>query len=217
MKLVIFSGLILFTLASGVAFDLSGQTVSSKPQNRQSVVTIVLNDVEQIDVLETLSEKAKVPLGFYPLRLKTGTRATKVSVRVVNGTISDVLNQFIKLDPRYKWKWFDGVINVFPKDLANLLETRLKNVDIRDQEFFDFGFNFVNLPEMAEDLRTIGLKPAPVVTYFGGSDQSRRVTLVLECTTFRDALNSILRSSQASFWTIDYTGREFEYIRVRLI
>lgn len=190
----------------------SAQVVSEESflQNR---ITFILRDTDEELLLRVLSRRANIPIGFYQLHGvgEEGKRKV-ITVDIKMGTVSSVLDTFVNEDPRYKWSYIDGVINIVPKIQETLLNTSIKTVDLSDIKLDDAEFAILSLPEVKAALADRGVSATKVAIKYGAVKEHPAFSLTMEQTTLRSILNEILRSGYGDYWTIEQYGSNFEYI-----
>lgn len=206
-----FAIILIVTLLANIESD--GQIRTSRSiLSRQ--VTLVVEDVDPDLVLKTLSNRGRISVGFYRIRPNHNSLEPKISLKVVGGSVRDVLDQFVKADSRYTWVEIDGVLNIFPVEVPVLLLSTVDTVDFEDLKLDDVGSILLSLPETSATLRAVGLSNAILRTRYGQATPNKNISLLMKCSSIQDVLNKILRDKHARYWTVEYGGDNFEYLSI---
>lgn len=194
----------------------NGQTTENPRELLDKKITFVLNDINQELVLKSFARKSGIPLGFYRVRPIDHNSPLKISIRVVDGKVRDILEQFVRADPRYTWLTLDGVVNIVPVDMPLVLRTCVRAVDFRDIDIDDLGAVLLGLPEVQSVLEVEGLSNSKIRVSYGSRKQGESVSVRSEGGSVQEILNSRLRKKDAQFWVTEYSGARSEYLSIVL-
>ena len=212
---------VIFTLSLIVCFStlemISQDGTKGLREILQRRITIVVNDIDEELFLSTISRRTKVPLGFLQIRGASGDPGNrKKSIAVRNGTVEQVLDRFVGEDPRYKWVMIDGVVNVLPTDDADIIKVLVSRVDLRDAAPEEAEFSILDLPDVRASLKNAGLSQTEMRTSFGAVQERSRFSLSAESVTLQEILNQVVRSNFVGYWSLQFSGPNFEYVRLSL-
>lgn len=205
-------------LLAPAAFSFANASSHSDSDLLERKVSVMFNDVGGGSVLQHLSYKANIPLGFETIFDPPGVAGKRVSLKVKEGSVRDVLDAFVAADRRYKWEVTDGVINVTPKEPQNNIgDVRIFNFFAAEADIFDLGLAVTWTPEVLARIESLGLKPAGGVKYSGRPQPKTRHTVTLPEMSVREVLNEMLRRGYAKYWHITSSGERNEYVRAFLL
>ena len=138
-------------------------------------------------------------------------------VEVKNGSVEDLLNQFVKAHNQYTWATVDGVINVFPKDgyrdaaINELLTTEIPSFKIgKNTSCFKLVDLLLATSEVKSKLEAIGLTQSGL-NFSGGyfPQLGPRFTLEVTNMSVRSILNKVAKDSPlARMWATKKYGPE---------
>jgi len=121
--------------------------------------------------------------------------------------IGEIMDQFVSMDPKYRWELDDGVINLLPvAGEPALLKTRIPAFDAEDlTSAGEAAGRIEQFPEVRKavgDLRlSWGLKVFSILV----SPNPKKFSMHFKGGTLREALNAAARAEGASIW--DYTEK----------
>lgn len=212
-------GLILLALMMTLLFA-SGNAIA-QPERQSDVLTkkatLIIEHADVSHVLRALSATSRIPIGFQSVEIESDVDGHYLSIRVIDGTVKDVLNQIIERDQRYKWELDAGVINVSPKSSnTTLLDVAVAYFDFDDGDAEDVPSAILNLPEVQDRLIRLNLKENKAREYDGPIRNLRRFTLHMQNATVRDILNEIVRSGYSRYWTIRVHGGNQKFLSIWL-
>jgi len=125
-----------------------------------------------------------------------------LTLAVGHGTVREVLQRLIALDPRYTYRIVGSeIVHVFPaaasKDPRDLLNIKVKSFSI-SQTNFDLLLKYPHhyIPELAAELARRS-KTGESVGHTMGNVDVPRVSIHLEHTSVRDILNEVARRAAA--------------------
>jgi hypothetical protein len=144
---------------------------------------------------------------------------------IENGTLSDVLTQFVNRHGEYDWEIKDGVVNVFPRDydrdvLVNqLLQTDISRFSIEENSTCSgVQASITADPGIKTILEIYGLTPESELNSsgFGFPTLGRHFALQLSNINVRSILNKVVKESPiAKVWCVrQYTYNQTLSIRV---
>jgi hypothetical protein len=127
-------------------------------------------------------------------------RYHRVSLSLLDATVTDVMNAIVQSSKKYQWRQTGGFVDVWPSAGSNpLLETRIGSFNVKDvspSEAFD---QLLNLPEVQANMTALNLKRrAPDVS--PGKLRGSRFSVNLDGVSLREALNSIAHESRIEIW-----------------
>lgn len=170
-------------------------------------------------ILRDLATTYKIQIGFEPIPEDFITRSDGIiSIKIDEGTISDVLNAVAQSDPRYQWEEVDGVINVFPKEhRKSLLDTKVSSFYIDHSIKRDVADVIADLPEVRVALNRMGIDWRNESTLSNEScDQSIGFSLKLHNVTVRTILNEIIKRDKCCYWYVNRHGENFKYVTINI-
>lgn len=185
--------------------------VSDQREITQKVVSLKMIDTTVPIILQTLSSEYKVPVGLEIISYtKSKGEGKKINVDFRKGTLSELLDQVVREDPRYKWEVVSGVINVFPREGADsLLGTKVKRFQVSQQNRDETKRAIFNLPEVSSALSQRGIQPSQIAFSVSSGKDKVRLSLDLQGTSVRDILNEIAKTT--SFWVTTRFGENDEF------
>lgn len=164
-------------------------------------VTLTRENTDVSFVLRALSAASHVPIGFQSADLDANVRS--ISIKVVDGTVKDVLDQLIQTDERYKWELDNGVINFLPKhSKISFLDVVVAVFNFKDGDAEDVPRAILSLPEVQIRFSELGLKEDTAKQYEGPVRNLQQFSLQMRNATVREILNEIVRRRHSTFWKI---------------
>jgi hypothetical protein len=214
---------LIFISVTFLLFSLHSASLALANQNESlelldKKVTLVLNHFDEELVLRTLAMRAKVAIGFEAICKNTGTKeARTININVKKGTVRDVLDAFIKENPRYRWELVNGIINVLPRESQDsILEIMVHNFNLSNMNVDELSLAIADLPEISAKLNKMKVSPAKVLVDTGEPKETPRFSITLQDLTLREILNELLRKGHSNYWAVERYGTNNEYIRFRL-
>lgn len=212
-------GLFIMILVPTVLGVPSVQCRVQEPASRDLLdkrITLIFSGTVT-SALNSLSNLAQVPIGFVGASGEN-TNPRSIDLRVVQGTVRDVLNQIAAADNRYKWQQINGSINVVPantqsQDLSQLMITSLT---INELHVSDVGPAILDSPGLRARLEKLGKKMTNEFKYIGPAYPDSKISVAFSNTTIGCALNELLDRKLARFWSIETLGAEDEWVRIIL-
>jgi hypothetical protein len=159
-----------------------------------------------------------------PIGLETASHDDEIafySIEFKNGTLSDLLTQFVVRHNQYVWEIKNGVVNIFPKDkyrdivLDKLLEAKISNLLIKEKtSCWALEESLVNTTEIKKILEANEM--TRVRGNFSGAyipQLGRHFTLEISNMTLKSILNKVIKESAiAKFWIIKTYSSEQTFI-----
>jgi hypothetical protein len=151
------------------------------------------------------------------LELNKGFEYRAISVRVVHGTVANVLDAIIAQAPDYKWLDTDGVVNVIPKrDAKSILNLRLAHFRAQNADVAELSQMIASLPEVREWLVENRVTERSVHGLLGPVAPPVEVSLDLRNLTLRELLNSIVKQPGVSGWSFSRYGDHGQYLQISI-
>lgn len=179
-------------------------------------VNMTLYNVNVWNALNSLSFRAKMPIGFIGARGEKGI-AKKICVQVEQKPVREVLDEIVRLDGRYRWEIINGIVNVVPISQEELAELKIGFLKLSDTELGDIGSAILDAPDVYASLIKLNKQKTEELDYSGPSAMKTKVSFVLSDTTIRNGLNTLLRERLARFWSFEILGENDELIRILLL
>ena len=127
-------------------------------------------------------------------------RYHKVSLSLMDPTVTDVMNAIVQSSNKYQWRQTGGFIEVWPSAGSNpLLDTRISSFNVKDVSPSQAVDQLLNSPEVQGSMTNLNLKRrAPDVSpeKWKGS----RFSLSLAGVSLREALDKIAQESHLEMW-----------------
>jgi hypothetical protein len=204
-------GLVTILITFGV---VSAQTSWQNPLSKP--VTLVLNEVDSESVLRALSIKSDVSIGFVQITEdRNHPRSVGISVR--NGTVKDVLDEFVRNDPRYRWEMDLDVINVVPvSDSDPLAEAVVKDLNVFNVDGNEATWAITRSPEIVKVMKKMRVSRVTPQLLVGRPKDPARFSLNLQGLTVRRILNEMVGKDGYSFWTIYRYGDQQDHVEMLL-
>lgn len=183
----------------------------------QKVSAFQVADAPASMVLQRLATKYGVPIGIEATPDKSGA-TTRITVKVEDGTVQDILNAVTKADSDYNWLKTDSVINVFPKHAADpLLETAVARYEVKNVNTEQAIRNLQGSPEVRQQLDKIGVKERTLQTLTSEPlNKQQQFSITLENSTVRNILNEIMKASGSHYWIFFRYGTNNEYFSLTM-
>lgn len=221
---------ILVITISG-SHQTNAQSLDSARKN-SDLATRVIKDValdgQLRDVLTRLSLDYDIPLG---LEISSDEQSSNhYQLELSEGTVADLMRQFISQNERYDWLIENGVVNIFPRDkyrdafLAELLTVRIRNFAVdSNSDCWKLQNDLVRTPEIKAVIDAHGMQSTGAdFTGFYIPQLGRNFSLRVSDITLKALLNRIINESPlARTWIISsdnssrrlnvrVTSRQFE-------
>jgi hypothetical protein len=162
----------------------------------------------------TALQKYGVPNGF-ELDSEPGDRA--ISVRVLGGTVADVLDAIIAQVPDYKWVETNRVVNVMPKHNTNsILDLQIAHFYVRDAAPGPLRLAVASLPEVHSWLTENHVTERSALGILGPIVQPPFVSLGLNNLTLREIMNRIVKEHRFSSWSFGRYGERNQYLSISI-
>ncbi len=127
-----------------------------------------------------------------------------ITVKVVNGNVSDVFDQIVPQMKNYKWEISDGVVNIYPtsgrdKRFKQLLDTEIANFDLADGKTVqDISFQILKLREFGKwsgknQLYFSPFRQGSVILVDAQYGRKINSKIHLSSITFRKLLNEVTK------------------------
>ncbi len=172
------------------------------------------NSVGQI--LENVSFKAKIQIGFEELPTERGERQKVFTLGTFNGTVKEILDKVTILDSRYVWTIDNGVINVLPrKNPYSILNIRVSRFSLVNVDADAVGLELVEVSEVKSVLNVLKLKASKSFEYDGPYIDRPVFSIDFADITVLEILNEVIRKSYSRTWTIERYGENNQYVSVR--
>ena len=185
-------------IAAAVVLGICGVSPSGimAQQPTPPPVRVIRFEGDMTMILAALPNAYGVTVG---LELDT-QRYHRVSVSLLDPTVTDVMNAIVQSSKKYQWQQTDGFVDVWPSTGSNpLLETRIGSFNVKDlspSEAFD---QLLNLPEVQANMTALNLKRrAPDGS--PGKLSASRFSVNLAGVSLREALNKIAQESRIEIW-----------------
>ena len=160
-------------------------------------------------LFSSLSLSHNIPIGLEVALGDDETDTYDLDFR--EGTLSDLLAQFVARHDQYTWEIRDGVVNVFPKDgyrdvvLGELLGAEISDFTVKKEtSCWALEDSLVTTPEIKRILTTHGITPRG--RHFVGvyiPQVGREFTLNVSNLTLRSILNKVVKESPvAKSWLV---------------
>ena len=189
-----------------------GQKRDVYQQNNALVTRQIKSAVLEGEITELLSElafKYDIPIG---LELDTqNPDVTDYRLEVTDGTLPELLDQFVKQTGRYEWFIEKGVVNIYPREqhrdafLAQILSVRVKSFDVKKgTSCWDLQKLLFETPEIKSVMDLEGIEPAG--TNFSGfyiPQLGRDFSIHVSNRKVKEILNQIIKESPvALIWIV---------------
>ncbi|HRH40925.1 MAG TPA: hypothetical protein PKY82_04720 [Pyrinomonadaceae bacterium] len=192
----------------------SQSTIDNSLLNKK--VSVFIDNFSVESSLNYLSVKSNIPIGF--VEAKDSERIQKtISLKIIKGTVENILNKIVEADNRYSWSFEQGIINVYPKESQfRLEEIQLDIFEINDIEIEEIHSIIFNHPKVKSEIVKHNLKPSLGVNYDGPLRENPRVKLSFRHKKIKDILNKLLIDKSVRFWSITNFGDKNELISIDL-
>lgn len=208
MRLILFSLLILHL---GMQTGVAQATVDSRQDHdlvtKQLRSIVIEGQVRQ--VFSTLALEHDIPIG---LELDyRGPDFSDYRLELNNGTLPELLDQFVRQNGRYTWLIENGVVNIYPRHeerdpfLAEMLSVRIKRLVIKKRSSTDVVQHLLcTSPELKALMDARGIERAGLdLSGFFIPQLGREFSLDASDLTTKEILNQIVRTSPvARIWIV---------------
>jgi|SRR5689334_3477684 len=127
-------------------------------------------------------------------------RYQHVSFKLVDATLTDVVNAMAQSSKKYQWRQTAGFVDVWPlAGSSPLLETRISSFNVKDLSPSDALDRLFNLPEVQANMTELNLKRRAPEGY-REKLSSAPFSVNLEGVTLREALSKIAQESHLGIW-----------------
>ena len=192
----------------------SQSTIDNSLLNKK--VSVFIDNFSVESSLNYLSVKSNIPIGFVEAKDSKKSQKT-ISLKIIKGTVENILNKIVEADNRYSWAFNQGVINIYPKESQfRLEEIKLDVFEINDIEIEEIHSIIFNHPKVKSEIFKHNLKPSLGVNYDGPLMENPKVKLSFQNKTIKDVLNKLLIDKSVRFWAITYFGDRTEFIDIDL-
>ena len=166
---------------------------------------------QMVQLFSMLSHDHDIPIG---LELDSGSNDfTEYRLKLDDGTLPELLDQFVSQNPKYDWFIENGVVNIFPRAqhrdpfLAEILSLRFKSFAIKKgTSSWALEELLFTSPEIKAVLDAKGIESAGSIANFSGGyipQLGRDFSLNLSDSTTKQILNHVVRESPlARFWSV---------------
>lgn len=202
--------IVIFTGLSLAAFASVGQQASTTTQD------LLDRDVGEIDFDNTMTSlafsyalgQARVPGGVADVE---GCTESPHKIPFMGAKLRDVLDAIVAADPINRWEVENDLVNLLPAEgPPAFLETHIEGFDSKDATNFNWAASLLlQLPEVQRAEAKLGLSnPNHVQLGLGlarkhGAPNPKpesRLSVHVQDTTLREALNSIVRARGRGVW-----------------
>lgn len=217
----------LFIIVVLVTSQLSVAAQATNDVLLERRIDTCFTNAEMLEVLNHLALDYKVPIGIEwatnydetvqkKMYLDNGSIKWKPGeINTTAGSLEDVLDELIRLDPTYRWEMMDGVINIYPIHLRDdfvrdLLNTKIKyfSLAVNDEKFKirDAIFDLTEIQTATKRARVELLRRSYSYKRSGGDEASH--TRQFENISLRSILNATVRFTENKIWVIKRVGED---------
>jgi|GEM_PF-3196426 len=195
------------------------QTINSAQKLERDVLQTVIQGEKIRDktlstTLSNIAVAYKIPIGFEPTTHDLSDTKEPFITENKNMTktmsLSNFLDEIVRLNPKYNWNYSDGVIHVFPvsdKDekLDEILETIVDSINYRENKcktaLSGLIFGDVNVKNKAQSLNVKSFQACDASSYVEAKPE------LLYKQTFggvsvRNILDRVVKETSFKYWTI---------------
>ena len=184
------------------SLNASGQSASFGAST--PVANVTFSDLRAVEIVKTLAERYRVVIGMSGVLLM-GSDDRLVSVSVQEGTFKDVLDAFVRADPRFTWRQEDdGAIAVVTKSASlPVLDVVVKSFDVDHPDRYSLTRRIINLPEVKEWLHKNACQMIEIIDGVGhpAGPDTWPIELHLKDVRLRAVFNRLALESKTYFWT----------------
>jgi len=178
-------------------------------------------DVPITTPVRRLADMYYIPIGLEVVTEKKGERTKRISIKVEEGTIRDVLDAIVQADPRYKWEEVNDVINIFPKEAGSpLLETVVSHFQVDQVNKVIASSAISETPEVKKKIKEMGISRAELIALsmwnIPPPDFVVRFSLNLYNVTVRRILNEIMKAAGSNYWVFYRYGDNNEFFSMSI-
>lgn len=195
------------------------QTINFAQKLEKDVLQTGIQDENILDntLSKTLSNLAvvyKIPIGFEPtMHDLSDTKElfiTENKSRTKNMSLSNLLDEIVRLNPKYNWTYSDGVIHVFPVSdknaiLNEILETNVDSINYRENKcktaLGGLIFGDINVKNKALSLNVKSLHVCDASSYVEANPEVLYKQM-FGGVSVRDILNRVVKETSFKYWTI---------------
>ena len=217
------SCLLMYIALSFIAAPMFSQERIRSQSILDKEVTLNLVNASPIDVGKFLSRNYSMYTGIETIMYdndQAGREFWPINIKCIKCPVGDVLNQLVTIDNRYIWSYTDDTVNVLPKDPDDrVVDTYIKNVQIKQRDIDEIEKHLFEIPEIAEVIKKRSLTPLTFMSsgVIGAkSDEVEKVWLSQTNTTLIKVLNEIIKKQSAKNWSIHKTKGKFRIITLAL-
>ncbi|HEU4506635.1 MAG TPA: hypothetical protein VFR78_00255 [Pyrinomonadaceae bacterium] len=166
---------------------------------------------QMVQLFSMLGHDYDIPIG---LELDSGNNdLTEYRLKLDDGTLPELLDQFVSQNPKYDWFIENGVVNIFPRAshrdpfLAEILSLRLKSFAVnKGTSSWKLEELLFTSAEIKAVLDARGIESAGSIANFSGGyipQLGRDFSLNLSGSTAKEILNHVVRESPlARLWVV---------------
>ena len=175
-------------------------------------------DWENTDITTTLMtsfSSTETPAGISEIFTKSEEKRQTYNLTPNSLLLTDVLTKIITVEPRYQWKEEKGVINVFPIDDYEILDTRIPKFKFENKTKGELLDEIEKTKQFKKYLKKnkVTFPTETMIVGLIGSQPPRVFSIDMQNATVREILNEIVRLNGSSTWfyreyEMSYFGRE---------
>jgi hypothetical protein len=202
------AGTLICWLLLTIIVTALGQEGRQYSLNQSQVLTrpVVDDDLTYVTTVQAFSkalQKTKTAGGIVRLS-ECQEKAVMQKWQPLGGSLQEVLNEIVRVDPQYRWTIEAEVVNVLPaEDEPAFLKTHISSFSAKKIASPDAAVSkLLVLPEVQASLRKQGLNEALKVVATPMAVGQEEVAHKVRCqdVTLREALNAIARSFGNAVW-----------------
>lgn len=180
----------------------------------KDVDTFVVREEELSEVLGRLSRSFRLPVGFEEAEARLPQdEFKKLSFSMPETTtIRDILDRICELEPRYQWKYDEGVVVVRPTEgnqnrlLEGFLSTEIRHISLRKNEtLYGIRTRIASAPEVTNYLKSNGVRSDPEFLGSLSAKLGLRSEVIFQDMSVYRILNELAKST-GRIWTISRTA-----------
>lgn len=191
---------VFLTLCCASAIVTMGQQASAPASPPKRVIKY---NGDMAAMLRNVTEIFRVQIG---LEVAARQPRAQVSFELRDPTVHDVLNAIVQSAPGYKWRESEGFIEVLPvEESSPLLDATISNFHVSDADRAGALDQLLNLPEVQDGMRAMGLNRRDYSSASAGRDGDK-FSMTLQGVTLRHALHKIFKESGGRFWVFQRSG-----------
>jgi hypothetical protein len=140
---------------------------------------------------------------------------TPVSLDLSTDRPTLALDSLVARKPAYKWKFEEGVYDVYPiADDDSLLDVTIQRFSVQDATPREVSAAIGDLPEVRQWLLRHHVRRNELETGSRWNESDRRASLTLTGTSFRAVLNRIILITGRRNWLVVRYGDNLEFIGI---